>query len=140
MADLPVELTVPANVVSLEVMDAAEDDLVVYYNPSCSKCRTAAGVLKDEGVDHEIVEYLKAHPTRQELERILDALTDPPTDLVRRDPAFTELGLSGADVQTRAQVVDVLLAHPELMQRPVIFRGERAVIARSPEKLRELLD
>jgi arsenate reductase (glutaredoxin) len=137
MADLPVELTVPANVVSLEVMDGAEDDLVVYYNPSCSKCRTAVGVLKDEGVDHEIVECLKAHPTRQELERILDALSDPPTDLVRRDPTF---GLSDADVQTRAQVVDVLLAHPELMQRPVIFRGERAVIARSPEKLRELLD
>ncbi len=69
------------------------------------------------------------------LEKILSLIEDPPAELVRKDKRFKELGLSADNYTTRAQVVVLLLAHPELMQRPVIVRGKRAVIARPPEKL-----
>lgn len=74
------------------------------------------------------------------MERFLDLLPNPPADLVRKDKRFKELGLKEEDYQTPEQVVAVLLEHPELMQRPVILRGDRAVIARPSDKVLELLD
>jgi arsenate reductase (glutaredoxin) len=116
------------------------EKVLVYHNPVCSKSRGALDILRDRGVDHDVVEYLKAPPDRGTLERILDHITDPPAELVRKDGRFKELGLDAADYQTRDQVIDLLLEHPELMQRPVVFLGERAVIARPSEKVLELLD
>jgi arsenate reductase (glutaredoxin) len=116
------------------------ETMQVYFNPSCSKARGAVEILRDKGVELDVVEYLKQHPTRADLERIVDAIPDPPAALVRKDKRFAELGLSPADYQTKAQVVAVLLEHPELMERPVVFRGDRAVIARPSEKVLELLD
>jgi arsenate reductase len=67
-------------------------------------------------------------------------LPDPPAELVRKDDRFKELGLKASDFQTEDQVIDVLLEHPDLMQRPIIIRGGRAVIGRPSEKVLELLD
>jgi arsenate reductase (glutaredoxin) len=135
--------------------------LLVYHNPSCSKSRGALEILADQGVDHDVVEYLAAPPDRASLERIVDAVGVPPAELVRRGDGgfadrrsragacdgdnrevrrFDELGLSVSDYTTRNAVIELLLERPELMQRPVIFRGERAVIARPSEKVLELLD
>lgn len=116
------------------------DHLLVYHNPSCSKSRGALEILVDRGVDHDVVEYLKAPPDRAAMEQIVDAVAEPPAELIRKDARFEELGLSASDYTTREAVVELLLEHPELMQRPVIFRGERAVIARPSEKVLELLD
>jgi arsenate reductase len=112
----------------------------VYHNPSCSKSRGALEILADQGVDHDVVEYLTAPPDRASLERIVDGVGVPPAELVRHDRRFEELGLSASDYTTRDAVIELLVEHPELMQRPVIFRGERAVIARPSEKVLELLD
>jgi arsenate reductase len=114
--------------------------MLVYHNPSCSKSRGALDILADQGVEHEVIEYLKAPPDRAGLERIVDAVSDAPSELVRKDAHFEELGLTASDYTTREAVIELLLEHPELMQRPVIFRGERAVIARPSEKVLELLD
>jgi arsenate reductase len=116
------------------------EPMQVYFNPSCSKARGAVEILRERGIDLDIVEYLKAHPSRADLERIVDAIPDPPAALVRKDKRFAELGLDSADYVTKQQVVAVLLEHPELMERPVVFRGERAVIARPSEKVLELFD
>jgi arsenate reductase len=115
-------------------------DVLVYHNPVCSKSRGALDILRERGVDADVVEYLKAPPDRATLERILDQIPDPPAELVRKDDRFKSLGLDAGDYQTREQVVDLLLEHPELMQRPVVFLGGRAVIARPSEKVLELLD
>ena len=112
----------------------------MYHNPSCSKSRGALDILGEQGVDHDVVEYLRAPPDRATLERIVDRVGVPPGELVRHDGRFVELGLSASDYTTRDAVIELLLEHPELMQRPVIFRGERAVIARPSEKVLELLD
>jgi arsenate reductase (glutaredoxin) len=116
------------------------EPMQVYFNPSCSKARGAVEILRERGIELDIVEYLKQHPTRADLERIVDAIPDPPAALVRKDKRFAELGLNPADYETEQQVIALLLAHPELMERPVVFRGERAVIARPSEKVLELLD
>jgi arsenate reductase len=115
-------------------------DVLVYHNPSCSKSRGALDILGERGVEADVVQYLKAPPDRAALERILDAIPDPPAELVRKDSRFKELGLEADDYTDRESVIGVLLEHPELMQRPVVFRGERAVIARPSDKVLELLD
>ena len=114
--------------------------VTVYHNPVCGKSRGALEILGDCGIACDVVEYLKTPPDRATLERFLDLLAGPPADLVRKDKRFKELGLDPADYVTRAQVVEVLLAHPELMERPVVVRGNRAVIARPSEKVLELLE
>jgi len=113
----------------------------IFHNPSCSKSRGALKILEDSGVDADVVRYLDAPPDRATLERILDAIPDEPIALVRTgDDKFKAAGLTKADVQTRDQVIDVLLKHPEVMERPVVFVGGRAVIARPSEKVLDLLD
>jgi arsenate reductase len=96
-------------------------------------------ILRERGVEFDVVEYLKTPLDRAGFERILDAVPDPPADLVRKDKRFTELGLRAGDHTTREAVIVLLLAHPELMQRPIVFRGARAMIARPAEKVLELL-
>jgi arsenate reductase len=120
--------------------DNADADVQIFHNPSCSKSRGALEILQERGVDADVVKYLDTPPDRKTLERILDAIDDEPIALVRTgDPKFKAAGLSKDDVKTRKQVVDVLLAHPEVMERPVVFVGDRAVIARPSERVLELL-
>ncbi len=113
--------------------------MLVYHNPRCSKSRGALELLAARGVDADIVEYLLAPPDRAALERIVEAITDPPAALIRHDDRFRELGLDPDQYQERDDVVALLLAHPELLQRPVIIRGGRGVIARPSERVLELL-
>jgi arsenate reductase len=114
-------------------------EAVVFHNPKCSKSRGALTILEERGVAADIVEYLKAPPDRATLERIVDSISDPPEALVRKDKRFSELGLHASDYVERDAVVELLLASPELMERPVVFVGARAVIARPSEKVLELL-
>lgn len=115
-------------------------DVLVLHNPSCSKSRGAVEILRDRGIEFGVVEYLKTPPTVEDLQRILDAIDDEPAALVRNDKRFKELGLAPSDYTTKAAVTALLLEHPELMERPVVFVGERAVIARPSERVLELLD
>jgi arsenate reductase len=110
-------------------------DVTVYHNPNCSTSKHALATLDGLGVEHDIVQYLKTPPDREALEHLLDILEDPPADLVRKDPYFNELGLEAADYTTRDAVIDLLLEHPRLMQRPVLVRGERAIIGRPKERV-----
>src|SRR4029450_12644711 len=97
-------------------------DIRIFHNPSCSKSRGALEILSERGVDAEAVRYLDTPPDRATLEQILEAIDDEPAALGRTDdPKFKAAGLGEADVQTREQVIDVLLEHPEVMQRPVVF-------------------
>lgn len=90
-------------------------------------------------MDAEIVIYQKTPPDRAALERIVGILEDPVTDLVRRDAQWTKLGLTDADAATPAQVVDLILKHKMLMQRPVVVKGDRAIIGRPKDRVRALL-
>ena len=96
--------------------------------------------IADElGVEAEIIIYQKTPPDRAALTSIIDKLEDPVTDLVRRDSLWTKLGLTDADAATPEQVIELLLKHKMLMQRPVVVRGGKAIIGRPKERVRELL-
>jgi arsenate reductase len=111
----------------------------VFFNPDCSNCRTAQGILEERGVDADYIRYLESAPSRAELEDVLRKLgTDDPREIVRtKEPVYAELNLDAAD---RDQLLDAMTANPILIQRPIVIHGDRAVVARPPERLLELLD
>lgn len=111
----------------------------VLYNPSCSKCRTVRQTLTERGVEAVYVEYLEAVPSRAELEAIVRKLgIASPRGMMRTsEPVYQELGLADADDE---RLYAAMLAHPILVERPIVIVGERAVIARPADKVRELLD
>lgn len=114
-------------------------DVSVYFNPACSNCRTTQGLLQERGIDADYVRYLDQAPSKNELERVLKMLgTDDPRDMMReKEPVYAELGLASA---SRGELLDAMTTHPILIQRPIVIRGDRAVIARPPERMLELLD
>lgn len=116
----------------------AGDIITVYYNPDCSKCRQAAALLEERKLEFEKREYLTDPPDRQELERLMTLLgTDHPRTLVRtKDKLYDELGLVAGNAEA---ILDAITSHPALLQRPIVVRGGRALIARPPERLLDLL-
>jgi arsenate reductase len=114
------------------------DDISIYYNPRCSKCRTAQGLLAERGIDAHVVSYLDQPPTVDQLRELLGqlALTDPRQMMRTGEDIYEELGL--ADQEGDA-LLDAIAAHPILLERPIVVYQGRAVIARPPERLLELL-
>jgi arsenate reductase (glutaredoxin) len=112
--------------------------VTLYHNPVCGNSRGAMELLKGRAVEFDTIEYLKNPPTRAALEEIIAMLEGPVADLVRKDKRFGELGLKAENYAIKAAVIDLLLEHPELMQRPIVIRSGRAIIARPPEKLEAL--
>ena len=113
-------------------------DVVVWYNPQCSKCRGAEELLAAHGVAAQRVFYLDHPPARTEIARVLALLgTANPRALMRTsEPRYAELGL---DEATADELIEAMSRYPELIQRPVIIWPDRAVIARPPELLLPLL-
>lgn len=114
-------------------------DVTILHNNRCSTSRAAVERLDEAQVEAEVVDYLRHPLDAAALGELLDKLEDPPTDLVRRDAHFAELGLTDADVETREQVVAVLAEHPRLLQRPVLVKGDRAIIGRPKERVAAFL-
>lgn len=115
------------------------NDVTILHHNRCSTSRAAMDRIREAGVDAEVVDYLRHPLDASALADLLDRLEDAPTDLVRRDAHFRELGLTDADVATREQVVAVLAEHPRLLQRPVVVRGDRAIIGRPKERVAAFL-
>jgi arsenate reductase len=111
----------------------------VYFKPDCSNCRTAEGILRERGIDAEYVRYLEQAPTREQLEEVLDKLgTDDPREIIRtKEPEYEQLGLADA---SRDELLDAMTAHPILIQRPIVISGDKAVVARPPERLLSLFE
>jgi arsenate reductase len=112
-------------------------ELTIWHNPRCSKSRGALELLTGQGADPTVVRYLDEPPSRAELERVVALLGGDPRALVRTsEKEYEELGLAVADDDA---VLDALAAHPRLIERPVVIRGDRAVIGRPPERVLDLL-
>ena len=114
-------------------------ELTVLHNPRCSTSRHAMETLAATGTDADVIQYLKEPLDRQQLLSLIAKLEDPPADLVRKDSFFAEMGLAAQDYATSEQVVDLLITHPRLMQRPVLVRGDRAIIGRPKARVLEFL-
>jgi arsenate reductase (glutaredoxin) len=115
----------------------ADETCTVLYNPRCSKCRQARDLLAEQGVEADFVHYLEDTPSRDEIVRIFGLLgLDDPRGMMRTEPVYRELGLADAD---REALFDAMAEHPILIERPIVVVGDRAVVARPPERLLELV-
>jgi arsenate reductase (glutaredoxin) len=109
--------------------------ITIYYNPACSKCRIAKEFLKDEDV--EIVEYLKVTPSESQLRNILKKLGMKPIEIVRKKEPIYQEKFSGKEFSDQ-EWIHILVKNPKLIQRPIIVNGDKAVIGRSEDKLKEI--
>ena len=113
-------------------------DAVIYYNPKCGTCQKTLALLKEHGIEPRVVEYLKTPPSEAELDLVLRKLKLPPEALARqKEPVYAEK-VQGRTL-TRAQWLKLFHENPVLIERPVVVLGDRAIIARPPEKLKEIL-
>ncbi len=114
-------------------------NVTIYHNPRCSKSRQTLALLQDRGIEPEIIEYLKTPPARQELKDILGKLGLSPRDLMRKKEApYREQGLDNPDLSDD-QLIDAMLAHPVLIERPIVLADDRAAIGRPPESVLDIL-
>ena len=111
----------------------------IYHNPSCGTSRKVLGMLRESGQDLKVIEYLKTPPTKAELKGLLAKLGMTPRQLLRRrGTPFDELGLDDPK-KTDEQLIDAILAHPILMERPVVVTEKGVRVCRPAEKVMELL-
>jgi arsenate reductase len=119
--------------------DYDETDVEIYYNPRCSKCRASLQLLRDRGIEPEIIEYLDEPPDRRELELLLNWLGIGVRELIRTsEPVYKELGLDKPGIGDDALIAAVV-ANPILMERPIVVANGKAVIGRPVEKILEIL-
>jgi len=96
-------------------------------------------IAEELGLEFDEVNYIKDPPDAKTLHAIIKKLEDPPTALVRRDSKFKKLGLEDGDVETADQIVDVLVAHKQLLQRPLLVTRRKAIVGRPKDRVRAFL-
>lgn len=111
----------------------------IYHNPRCSKSRATLDLLRERGVEPEVIEYLKTPPSAAEIARILDGLGLEPRDLMRRKEApYRELGLAGETVGREA-LIEAMAENPILIERPVVENAGKFALGRPPENVLAIL-
>ena len=111
----------------------------IYHNPNCGTSRKVLGILRESGAEPTVIEYLKTPPNRAELQDLLAKMGMTPRQLLRRrGTPFDELGLADPAKSDDA-LIDAILAHPILMERPVVVTGKGVKLCRPAEKVMELL-
>jgi arsenate reductase (glutaredoxin) len=113
--------------------------ITVYQKPTCTTCRQVYKALKESGVDFDAVDYYVDPIPKAKLQSLLKKMGIRPRDLLRRnEPIYKELGLTERNLSD-AELVDLMVSHPDLIQRPIVEKGERAILARPAERLKEIL-
>ncbi len=115
------------------------DKIKVYQKPTCSKCRTTIGILKDKGADFESINYYERPLTVDELRTLVNKLDIAPRDLLRKgEQVYRDLGLAKRDLSDD-ELIRLMVENPDLIQRPIVVKGNKAVLGRPPENVDELL-
>jgi arsenate reductase len=116
-----------------------KDKITVYEKPTCTKCREMDHFLRENGVSFDKVNYYVEPLTKKQLKDLIRKMKISPRELLRKsEPIFRELGLA-KDEFTDDQLIALMIEHPDLMQRPIVERGERAVLGRPTENVKTLL-
>ncbi|MGF6593957.1 arsenate reductase (glutaredoxin) [Pseudomonas sp. 2835] len=114
-------------------------DLTLYHNPRCSKSRGALELLEARGLAPTVVRYLETPPTAEELKALLGKLDVSARQLLRSgEDEYKALNLADASL-SEAQLIEAMVRHPKLIERPILIAGDKAVIGRPPEKVLEIL-
>jgi arsenate reductase len=112
--------------------------VTIYHNPRCSKSRETLALLEGKGVEPQVVEYLKAPPTKEELRALLQKLGMEPEQLVRKGEEVYKTRFAGKSM-TDEQWLDAVARNPVLIERPIVVKGAKAVLGRPPENVLALL-
>jgi arsenate reductase len=110
----------------------------IYFNPKCSKCNLTLALLKEKGETPEVVEYLQNAPSKDELKNILSLLDLKANQLLRtHEGAYQEAGLT--DASSEDEILDAMMKHPILIERPIVVHNGKAAIGRPPENILKIL-
>ena len=116
-----------------------KDSITVYERPTCSKCREMSRFLRESGVDFNKVNYYLEPLSKKKLTELIGKMKLNPRDLLRKsEPVYRELGLAKGEFSDD-EIIALMVKHPDLMQRPIVERGKRAVLGRPTENVKELL-
>ncbi|AKH69049.1 glutaredoxin-dependent arsenate reductase [Spongiibacter sp. IMCC21906] len=111
----------------------------IYHNPRCSKSRQTLQLLKDNGIEPEVVLYLETPPNANQLKNLLKKLDIPARQLLRKgEQDYKDLGLADQNL-TDEQLIDAMLKAPKLIERPIVEKGDKAILGRPPENALELI-
>jgi arsenate reductase len=115
------------------------DNITVYEKPTCTKCREMNRFLLDNGIDFSKVNYYIEPLTKEKLKELLGKMKLTPRDILRTsEPIYKELGLRTSEF-TDDEIISLMIKHPDLIQRPIVERGSRAVLGRPTENVKSLL-
>jgi arsenate reductase len=114
------------------------ETIKIWHNPRCSKSRDSFKLLEEKGIDAEVVKYLEDIPTKEELTELLKMLNMTARELMRtKEDVYKELNLK--DENSEEALIEAMVANPKLIERPIVIRGNRAVIGRPIENVIELI-
>lgn len=114
-------------------------EFTILHNPRCSKSRQTLTILEEHGISPQIKLYLESPPSAQELKSILGKLGIDARQLLRKgEDAYKELALANTELSDEA-LIKAMVAHPKLIERPIVIKGESAVLGRPPENVNALL-
>jgi len=113
--------------------------ITVYQKPTCTTCRQVYKALKESGVDFDAVDYYVDPIPKDTLRSLLKKMRLSPRELLRRnEPIYKELGLAERELSD-SELIDLMVSHPDLIQRPIVEKGARAILARPADRLKEIL-
>lgn len=111
----------------------------IFHNPRCSKSRQTLALLEERGITPEIVLYLETPPTADELKTLLSMLGRAPRDIIRKgEEAYKAEGLSDKSLSDE-QLIEAMVAHPKLIERPIVVHNGKAALGRPPEDVLDIL-
>lgn len=110
----------------------------IYHNPRCTKSRQTLALLQEKGVEPEVVLYLENIPTSEELKDLSGKLEIRPMQLIRKGEAIWKENYKGKELSDD-QIIEAMIAHPKLIERPIVVKDNKAVLGRPPENVLELL-
>lgn len=113
-------------------------EFTIYHNPRCSKSRNTLALLQEKGVEPVVIEYLKTPPDKAQLESLLTKLGLKPEQIVRKGEDAYKQNYAGKSLSDE-QWLNALVEHPVLIERPIVVKGDRAVVGRPPENVLDLL-
>ena len=110
----------------------------IYHNPRCRKSRETLEIIRNQGYEPEIIEYLKDPPTVSELKNLLDKMNMKPAEIIRKGEDLFRSNFKGKKMSDE-EWLNVLVKNPKLIERPIVVSGDRVILGRPPEKVREIL-
>ncbi len=115
------------------------NDVIIWHNPRCAKSREALKLLQEKGIEPKIYKYLDEHPSEEEIRSLLKMLGVGPREIMRtKEKLYKELNLKAVDDDEK--LIEAMVEHPKLIERPIVIHNGKAVLGRPPQKVIEWME